>query len=109
MNAFDRLYQWEAGAGAGKDAAGRMVYTGPGMMYMGPREFSATQAEHEKMKIAAAKADPQGMMIRELLEQAKNPKPATALVSAYGGRSVRYNPNNPGGRRGPQAEEEEQG
>ena len=72
MNAFDRLYQWEAGAGAGKDAAGRPVYTGPNMLYMGPREFSATQAEHEKMKIAAAKADPQGMMIRELLEQAKS-------------------------------------
>ena len=109
MNALDRLQQWEAGAGAGKDAAGRPVYSGPGMMYMGPREFSATQAEHEKMKIAAAKADPEGMMIRELLEQAKNPNPATAQVSAYGGRSVRYNPNNPGGRRGRPVEEEEMG
>jgi hypothetical protein len=99
MNAFDRLYQWEAGAGAGKDAAGRQVYSGPGMMYMGPREFSATQAEHEKMKIAAAKADPQGMMIRELLEQAKNPNPGQAsvrgLMGSYNAPDMRINMQDP--------------
>jgi hypothetical protein len=72
MNALDRLQQWEAGAGAGKDAAGRPVYSGPGMMYMGPREFSATQAEHEKMKLAAGREDPQGMLIRQLLDQLQN-------------------------------------
>jgi hypothetical protein len=72
MNAFDRLQQWEAGAGAGKDAAGRLVYSGPGMQYMGPGEFSRTQAEHDKMKVAAAKSDPQGMLIRQLLDQVQN-------------------------------------
>jgi hypothetical protein len=81
MGAFDRLQQWEAGAGAGKDAAGRQVYTGPGMMYMGPRDFSATQSEHEKMKLAAAKDDPQGMLIRQLLEQLSNPTPSQANVA----------------------------
>jgi len=78
--AFGRLQDWEAGAGAGKDAAGRTVYTGPGMMYAGPREFSATQAEHEKMKNAAGRADPEAMMIRELLEQLRNPLPGHGNV-----------------------------
>lgn len=85
MNAFDRLYQWEAGAGAGKDAAGRPVYTGPGMMYMGPGDHARTQAEHEKMKIAAAKADPQGMLIRQLLEQSQHPTPGRASVAGLMG------------------------
>jgi hypothetical protein len=99
MNAFDRLQQWEAGAGAGKDAAGRTVYTGPGMMYKGPREHSATQAEHEKMKIAAAKADPEAMLIRELLEQLKNPRPGVAsvhgLIGSYNAPDMRINMQDP--------------
>jgi len=69
MNAYDRLGKYEAETGYGKDAAGRPVYSGPNHMYMGPGEFSKTQATHNQMKIAAAKADPQGMMIRDLLEQ----------------------------------------
>jgi hypothetical protein len=99
MRAFDRLQQWEAGAGAGTDAAGRPVYTGPNMMYMGPREHSATQAEHEKMKIAAAKDDPQGMLIRQLLEQMKNPTPGLAsvkgLMGSYNAPDMRINMQDP--------------
>lgn len=99
MNAFDRLYQWEAGAGAGKDAAGRTVYTGPGMLYMGPGDHSRTQAEHEKMKIAAAKADPAGMLIRQLLEQSKYPTPGQAsikgMVGSYNAPDNRVNIQDP--------------
>jgi hypothetical protein len=86
MNAFDRLYQWEAGAGAGRDAAGRVVYTGPGMMYMGPGDFARTQAEHEKMKIAAIRADPEGMRIRQMLDEAKHAAPGRADIRGLIGR-----------------------
>jgi hypothetical protein len=100
MNAFDRLQQWEAGAGAGKDAAGRLVYSGPGMQYMGPGEFSRTQAEHDKMKVAAAKSDPQGMLIRQLLDQMQNQNmPGRAsvrgLVGSYNAPDMRLNAQDP--------------
>jgi hypothetical protein len=100
MSAFDRLQQWEAGAGAGKDAAGRLVYSGPGMQYMGPGEFSRTQAEHDKMKVAAMKSDPQGMLIRQLLDQVQNqnlPGQASVrgLVGSYNAPDMRINAQDP--------------
>jgi hypothetical protein len=65
----DRLNNFIARSGAGFDAAGRTVYSGPGMMYMGPGEFAATRAVHSGLEADASKNDPQGQMIRQLLEQ----------------------------------------
>jgi hypothetical protein len=65
----DRLNKFIANSGAGFDAAGRVVYSGPGMMYMGPGEFAATRAVHMGLEADASKNDPQGQMIRQLLEQ----------------------------------------
>jgi hypothetical protein len=65
----DRLNNFIAKSGAGFDAAGRPVYSGPGMMYMGPGEFAATRAVHMGLEADAAKDDPQGQMIRKLLDQ----------------------------------------
>jgi hypothetical protein len=65
----DRLNQFIASSGAGKDAAGRTVYSGPGMMYMGPGEFARTQAVHAGLEADAMKDDHQGALIRKLLDQ----------------------------------------
>lgn len=65
----DRLNRFIANSGAGKDAAGRTVYSGPGMMYMGPGEFAATRAVHAGLEADAMKYDPQGQLIRKLLDQ----------------------------------------
>jgi hypothetical protein len=65
----DRLNRFIANSGAGVDAAGRPVYSGPGMMYMGPGEFSRTQQVHNQLKADAASSDPQGHLIRELLDK----------------------------------------
>ena len=65
----DRLNRFIANAGAGMDAAGRPVYTGPGMMYMGPGEFSRTQAVHAGLEADAMRDDPAGNTIRKLLDQ----------------------------------------
>jgi hypothetical protein len=68
-NPNDRLNSFIARSGAGHDAAGRTVYSGPGMMYMGPGEFAATRAVHAGLEADASKNDPQGQMIRQLLDQ----------------------------------------
>lgn len=65
----DRLNRFIANSGAGLDAAGRPVYSGPGMMYMGPGEFSRTQQVHAGLEQDAMRDDPQGNMIRRLLDQ----------------------------------------
>jgi hypothetical protein len=72
MDSGDSLRRFEAESGYGKDAAGRDVYTGPFHLYMGPGDFARTQAEHATRKNAVAKDDPQGMLIRKLLEEQAN-------------------------------------
>jgi len=62
------LARWESSAGPGYDAAGRLVYSGPGMMYMGPGDKSATQAVHQGLKRDADREDGGGM-IRALLAE----------------------------------------
>ena len=104
MSAANLLNQWEARSGAGMDAAGRTVYTGPGMMYMGPGEFSRTQAVHAGLKADAAREDPDGMRVRELLDQLKRQNlPGTFRLPVFplvGGGStsydIRYNNGAPG-------------
>jgi hypothetical protein len=44
--AADRYNNFLVRSGAGRDAAGRTVYTGPNMLYMGPRDFAATKEVH---------------------------------------------------------------
>jgi hypothetical protein len=39
------------------------------MMYMGPGEFSRTQQVHNQLAADAAADDPQGALIRKLLDQ----------------------------------------
>ena len=70
-NPNDRLNRFITNAGAGVDAAGRPVYSGSGMMYMGPGEFARTQQVHAGLEADATQADPQGNMIRKLLDQLK--------------------------------------
>lgn len=67
----DRLNRFLANSGAGLDAAGRPVYSGSGMMYMGPGEFARTQQVHSGLEQDAMRDDPQGNMIRRLLDQLK--------------------------------------
>ena len=84
MGATSNLNRWEAGAGAGMDAAGRPVYSGPGLMYMGPGEFASTQAVHNDLKARAFDEDPDGMRIRELLDQVKRQNlPGTASLPVF--------------------------
>lgn len=66
---MSRLNRFEAGYGAGLDPAGRLVYSGGGMLYAGPSDFARTQQVHNDLKAQAAASDPNGMMIRQLLEQ----------------------------------------
>jgi hypothetical protein len=67
----DRLNRFIANSGAGLDAAGRPVYSGSGMMYMGPGEFSRTQQVHAGLELDAMRDDPRGNLIRRLLDQLK--------------------------------------
>jgi hypothetical protein len=103
MSAANELNRWEARAGAGMDAAGRTVYSGPGLMYMGPGEFSATQAVHNDMKARAFEQDPEGMRVRELLDQLKRQRlpghvslPVFPLVPG-GNQAYDIRMNNAGG------------
>lgn len=68
MAAWQDLANWEARAGAGYDAAGRTVYSGPGMMYSGPGESAATKAVHQDM-MNRANAEDGGGLIRALLAE----------------------------------------
>lgn len=72
-NANDRLNRYIANTGAGVDAAGRPSYSGggPAGMYASPAEQNFMMAEHGRLKAAAAAEDPQGHLIRELLDQLK--------------------------------------
>jgi hypothetical protein len=65
----DRLNNFMARSGAGFDAAGRPVYSGSGMMYMGPGEFARTQQVHNQLAADAASTDPQSALIRKLLDE----------------------------------------
>jgi hypothetical protein len=65
------LTNWEANAGYGVDALGRPSYQNQFSMGAGPRDHLAQAAIHNDLKARAAADDPQGMLIRELLEQFK--------------------------------------
>lgn len=65
------LGNFEARYGYGVDALGRPSYQNQFSMGSGPRDFLATQAVHNDLKARAAQEDPQGFMIRELLEMLK--------------------------------------
>jgi hypothetical protein len=65
----DRLRRFEAASGYGFDAAGRPGYVSEFAIGLGPSEFARTQATHNKLKADFAKDDPQGMLIRKLLEE----------------------------------------
>lgn len=67
--ATDALNRFIAGSGAGFDAAGRRVYSGPGLMYSGPGERAATAAVHSDLERAAFNEDPYAGMIRKLLDE----------------------------------------
>jgi hypothetical protein len=64
----DALNRFTAGSGAGFDAAGRRVYSGPGMMYSGPGERAATMQVHSDLERMAFNEDPYANMIRQLLD-----------------------------------------
>ena len=88
------LARWQASAGAGYDAAGRTVYTGPGIQYMGPGEEAATQAVHQGLIHDANMADGGGLIRALLAERNRNAarnsgvNPASWLdLSAGAGRS----------------------
>jgi hypothetical protein len=65
------LNNWEARAGYGVDALGRPSYQNQFSMGAGPRDHLASQAIHADLKARAAAEDPQGMLIREMLEEMK--------------------------------------
>lgn len=67
----DRLNRFISGYGAGVDALGRPTYTGPDAMYASPREFAEMRRTHSQLKADAMRDDPQGELIRELLDQMK--------------------------------------
>ena len=80
--ANDRLNRFIAGYGAGMDPAGRATYTGPNAMYSSPREFATMQQTHAQLQSDAANEDPQGNMIRTLLDQlTRKNMPGTAQIS----------------------------
>lgn len=64
-----RLNKFESETGAGVDAAGRRVYTGPLGMYPSPRDTSATMATHDGLIAELAANDPAGHYIRMLLNR----------------------------------------
>ncbi len=82
----DRLNKFITATGAGMDSAGRPVYGGPHHMYASPKEFSQTQATHNQLKADAVASDPQGNMIRELLDRiARESNAGTANVGGLMG------------------------
>jgi hypothetical protein len=100
MAGWSDLARWESAAGAGYDAAGRTVYSGPGMMYMGPGDKSATQAVHQGLMNDANMADAGGLIRALLAERNRNAArrmgvdPAKWLELKGGGGSFTYAPNN---------------
>lgn len=86
MSASDRLNRYIASTGAGVDAAGRPSYSGggPAGMYVSPAEQNFMMAEHGRLKAAAMQEDPQGQLIRELLDQVKMKNlPGQASIPVY--------------------------
>lgn len=78
------LANWEAGAGYGVDALGRPSYQNQFSMGAGPRDHLAQTAIHNDLKARASKEDPQGMMIREILEQMKRQNlPGQARIPVF--------------------------
>jgi len=78
------LSNWEARAGYGVDSLGRPSYQNQFSMGAGPRDHLAQTAIHNDLKARAAQEDPNGMMIRELLEQMKRRNlPGTALIPVF--------------------------
>ena len=69
MGAINDLERYEAGIGYGVDPLGRPVYNNQFSMGQGPRDFSATQSVHRGLQARAAQEDPDGMLIRAILEQ----------------------------------------
>jgi hypothetical protein len=94
------LARWESAAGAGYDAAGRTVYTGPGMMYMGPGDNAATKAVHQGLVNDTNMDDGEGLIRALLAERNRNAArnmgvdPAKWLQLQQGGaKSFTYSPN----------------
>jgi hypothetical protein len=89
------LARWESAAGAGYDAAGRTVYTGPGMMYMGPGDNAATKAVHQGLVNDTNMDDGEGL-IRALLQDISRRKAMAGnlnyklpdLATASGNRTI---------------------
>lgn len=78
------LSDWEARAGYGVDALGRPSYQNQFSMGAGPRDHLAQTAIHNDLKSRASKEDPQGMMIREILEQMKRQNlPGQARIPVF--------------------------
>lgn len=50
MQARREYDQYLARSGAGVDAAGRLVFSGPDMMYAGPREFASASSTLSEMR-----------------------------------------------------------
>ena len=69
MSAIDDYNRMIAATGAGYDAAGRLNFTGPNHMYMGPGE-SLKAAKHLKdAEMRAFQEQSAEMRIRQLLDQ----------------------------------------
>ncbi len=64
-NPVDRLNDFIAESGAGVDAAGRVGFAG----YQSPQEHINNKIRLAKHRAEAAKFDPQGELIRNLLDQ----------------------------------------
>ena len=72
MQPWQALANFESESGAGYDAAGRRVYSGPQFMYMGPGDKSATQMVHSQLQNRANEADGGGMIRALLAERNRN-------------------------------------
>lgn len=62
------LNDFIANTGAGFDAAGRRVYSGPFHMYGGPGDRAATMQTHAQLMNAAQMEDEESALIRKLLD-----------------------------------------
>jgi hypothetical protein len=96
MGAMQNLNNWEAGAGYGVDAMGRPSYQNQFSIGAGPRDHLAQTATHNDLKARAAAEDPNGMMIRQLLEQMQRQNlPGQARIPVFplgqpAGHNIRY-------------------
>jgi len=88
MSAVDDYNRFLAESGAGYDAAGRVNYTGPNYMYMGPRQFAETDAVRKQLELRAFQAQPAEMRIRQLMDQLEQQR----IASGMGPGTIRLAP-----------------